>query len=79
MEVAITLGTVCAGGGHAEINVSVDGDTVRRLDYEVSEVLVPITLEPRRELVTLLLRARLGGMTPAQARSAMQAGITVTL
>lgn len=79
MIVSITLHETCSGGGHARVNVSVDAGPSTRIEYQTDDLLAPLTNAERKDLVGWLLRAKLGGMTRAQARTAMLAGISVTL
>mgnify|MGYP000898453605 CR=1 FL=1 len=79
ISVTISLDSVCAGGGHAFIAVAVDGggSTVRQ--YETDDLRGALTAQDRDTLIRLLVKAKLAGMTRAQARNTLQTGFTVTL
>ena len=79
MIVTITYDSVCGGGGHTVLAVSVDGGASRALRADTEALLVPLTADERHQLAELLVRARVGGMARPQARTAMIAGISVTL
>lgn len=79
MIVSITYDSACAGGGHTTLAVSIDAGASRALHVDTDELLVPLTPDERHQLAEMLVRAKVGGMTRAQARTAMLAGISVTL
>ena len=79
MVVSITLDSTCAGGGHAGLAVSFDAEPIALVHADTDDLLVPLSPAEKRQLVIFLARARVGGMTRAQVRTAMLAGISVTL
>lgn len=79
MVVSITFDSACSGGGHTALAVSVNGGASRALHADTDDLLVPLSADERHQLAEMLVRAKVGGMTRAQARAAMLAGISVTL
>lgn len=79
MIVSITHDSACAGGGHTALSISVDGGPARLLRVDTDDLLVPLSPNERHQLAELLVRARVGGMTRQQARTALTLGVSVTL
>lgn len=77
MVISLTLENVCANGGHATIGISVDGGTKKLVTYDVDDIRGPI--EDRDQLIAHIVRLSTTGLTRAQARTKLQAGITITL
>lgn len=74
----ITLQSVCAGGDHVRLRLTVGGNNFD-FDYEVEELRRTITAEERRAAVSAMVRFHCGGMTAVQARNELQSpGISVT-
>lgn len=82
MVIAYSFGGVCAGGGHVTINVSVNGGEAKPFVYTTDELREPLNAlsgEDRERLALLILKVHFAGMTRAQMRSEIQAGVTVTI
>lgn len=79
VSVNISLDSFCAGGGHATLNVVVDGGQARKRSFDADELRGALTAAERDDLIALLVRAKLSGMTKVQARNTLQNGFTVTL
>lgn len=78
MSVAdINLQEICGGGNHITLRLTVGAQTFD-FPYMTDEVLGPIDQDMRRTFVLVASRFHCLGMTNAEARAAMQAGITVT-
>lgn len=77
--VVITLNSVCGGGGHANISVTVNG--VDKGDFVVwaDDILSDITDDEIETFLKLVVRAHKIGKTKAQVRSNLQAGLTVAI
>ena len=67
--------SVCSGGNHYTLQIGGDLTATKIIERE------DLTIErgEREALAMDILRLRLRGMTPAQIRTALQAGVTVTL
>lgn len=79
---AYTIDTVCAGGGHAHVDVSLNGGAAQHVRYTVDELRAPLSAltQDEREFAALVIaKLHLAGMTRAQARNAINAGFTVTI
>lgn len=76
--VAIGLSGACAGGGHLALNVTVNGSP-QIIAYTGDEILQTEPSDLIHDFVLAVLRLHCAGMTRAQARSAIQAGFTVTI
>lgn len=80
MAVVTFTGDFCSGGNHVDLDVSVNGThamTVR--SREVSEFLEPLTDEDRWGFVKTALKLKKIGLTNAQLKAALIAGIAVTV
>lgn len=80
--VAYALGATCSGGGHAHVDVSVNGMAPMRFTYTVDELRAPLSdlaQEERERVALVIAKLHLAGLTRAQARIALQAGFTVTI
>lgn len=78
------LVNVCAGGGHARIDVTLNGGASRRIVYPTDEIRVPLnqlTLDEQNTLALLILKVHFAGMTRAQISTAFQApgGVDVVI
>jgi hypothetical protein len=77
--VGISLSNVCAGGGHATVNASVDGGATRTYIFDTDELLAPLDTDETRAAVKAIIRLREKGKARALARTDLQAGFTVTV
>lgn len=74
---AITLQSVCAGGDHVKLRLTVGAQSFD-FNYDVDELREPITAEQRRDAVSIITRFHCGGMTKAQAKTELTSpGISV--
>lgn len=73
--------TLCAGGGHAGIRLTVAGNDHGLASVFWGDLQGPVTQEDKDNLVTLLIRLKLLDLTPAQIKSAIGSapGVTVTI
>jgi ABC-type transporter Mla maintaining outer membrane lipid asymmetry ATPase subunit MlaF len=72
----------CAGGGHTTIAVSFNGGASQNIVYSTENVRAPLselTQEEREAAALVILKLHCAGMTRAQMKAALQAGVTVTL
>lgn len=79
ISVTISLDSICGGGTHANLSISVDGQQARVRDFNTDDLRGALTNDEKETLVSLLVRAKISGMTRAQARNTLQSGFTVTL
>jgi len=77
MNISVTIESVCSGGGHATIGVVIDGGKKKLLQVETDEIRRGI--DDREALVLGIVKLALTGLTRAQARTKLQAGISITL
>ena len=73
----ITMTAACAGGNHLTVTVRINGGAIRTFGYSVDDMREPITTEAIQDTELLMARFHCAGMTRAQAKTALQAGITV--
>lgn len=79
ISINAAAGDVCSGGGHLHLRVSIGGGATFRVVLETDDVRAGLTEDEREIVVRALLRLRLAGLTRAQARSALLAGVTATV
>jgi hypothetical protein len=73
----ITLQSVCAGGDHVTLRLTVGAQTFD-FHYGIDELRENISTDDRREAVRTITRFHCGGMTKAQAKAELQGtGISV--
>ena len=77
--VLLTIESVCAGGGHANINVKVNGNDKGTFGLYADDVLAPLPDAEVQSVLAALIKLRMIGRTKAQVRSDLQAGLTVTV
>lgn len=80
--VTITNPITCAGGGHLHVEASLNGGAAQGYAFDTDEMRAPLselTEEERAAFVKVLLKIRLAGLTRAQARTVLLAGVTVTI
>lgn len=71
--------SVCSGGEHVKLQVSVNSVVRATADVEASQILNNFSPE-EAELVALVLARLVGiGKTKAQTKTALQAGVTVNV
>jgi hypothetical protein len=76
--VVLTLESVCAGGGHANISVTVNGVARGTFAVLADDVLSPLADEDVPIVLAALLKLGMIGRTKAQMRGVLQAGYQVT-
>lgn len=69
--------SVCAGGDHLSLDVSVNGGASRRVTYLVTDLRAVFSAEDREALALNVLKLHCMGRTAAQVRSEFQAGSVV--
>lgn len=70
--------SVCSGGDHVRLQVSVNGVVRGVADAEASQILNSFS-EDEAPLVALMLARMVGvGRTKAQTKTALQSGVTVS-
>lgn len=79
MILAITFEAVCSGGNHVTIGATVNAGPKRSAEFSIDELRDDLSAAEREDLMRLIVRAALTGLTKAQARSKLQAGFVVTL
>lgn len=75
--ITLTLTAVCAGGGHYTLALS--GDVSYQHIYRADEIKDMVTSVGPDEVIAAILRIADAGRTPAQVKSLLQTGITVTI
>jgi hypothetical protein len=69
-------GTICAGGEHAHVTVTLPGGATRTYQFLVSDVRKPLAQFSEEELATgalLVGKLHFAGMTANQVRNALEA------
>ena len=75
--VTVTLTSICSGGGH--LTFTVTGDASRTHVLDLSTLTEPATEQEVEAFLKLVCKLAKNGRTPAQARTLLQAGVTVTV
>lgn len=80
ISVTFSLDRLCVGGGHADVRSVIDSEFTRVFhDMDTAALRTPMSRDDKEKLAELLIRAKLAGLTPVQARNVMQSGFTVTI
>lgn len=79
MIINITRDSVCSGGGHVDLAVSVDGGATRIISATTDDLRQSLTMFEREQLIIGLVKLALQGLTRAQVNTKFTTGITVTL
>ena len=77
--VRLTLESVCAGGGHAQIRAAVNGIDKGVFPVLADDILAPLPDEDVSIVLAALIKLRMIGRTKVQVRNELQAGLTVTV
>lgn len=81
--IAITFDSLCkTGGDHARLNASLNGGAAQQFVYTLDEALGGLPLDDPeycRGFVLNLVKLHCQGMSLAQAKAAILAGVTVTV
>ena len=75
--VTITLTSICSGGGH--LTFTVTGAASRTQVVDLSVLTEPATEQEVEAFLKLICKLAKNGRTNAQARTLLQAGVTVTV
>jgi hypothetical protein len=76
----ITLaGTICAGGGHVHVNWRLNAGQLREAVYDTEDLRGTPSRDETEQALRTILRGHLTGLTRVQARTLLEAGITVTI
>jgi len=70
-----TLVSVCAGGQHFTLDVTLDGNT-KRIAYDRDDLT---SGDPASDFTMQLLRIHFKGKNGNQARTELQSGVTITI
>lgn len=76
-SITVTLTGICAGGNH--VTLSITGDRTATLRGDVDQLKDALTEEDVLGFAKVVTRMARQGKTLAQWRTAMQAGVTVTV
>ena len=76
-SITITLTDTCAAGGHLTFGIS--GDRTGTVRMTLDDLSVPITSQDAEAFCRVVTKMAKAGRTNAQARTLLQAGVTVTI
>lgn len=79
ISMTFTLVETCASGGHAFVSRVVDGGGSAKMTFNTDELRSPLSPDEKEQFSLLAIRASLAGLTRAQARNKLAAGITVVV
>jgi hypothetical protein len=71
--------TVCAGGGHVHVNWRLNSGQVREVVYDTDDLRGTPSREETEQALRTILRGHLMGLTRPQARTLLEAGITIAI
>lgn len=71
--------SVCSGGNHAEVQISVNGTPRATVKVTADEIAAAPANDELQAAVDVLLRAYSIGRTKSQVKTALMAGIDITL
>ena len=79
--IAITLDSLCAADNHAQITLDLNsGEKIRQIKAETNDLInVAIDDDDLAGFLRILLKLGGRGKTQAQLKTALQAGVTVTI
>ena len=77
MVIVLSLESVCSGGGHATIGVTVDGGAKKAITFDIDEIRGPV--DDRDAFIANIIKLSMSGLTRLQARNKLQSGVTITL
>ena len=77
--ITISPSTICTGGGHVHTSWQLNVGPVRQVVYDTDELRGSPSLEEAHAAVRTIIRAHIMGLTRAQARTILEAGISVTI
>lgn len=73
----ITLNAICAGGNHLTFGIT--GAATATQIADLSDITAPLTAEDAQALVRIVGRMAKAGRTVAQAKTLLQAGVSITI
>lgn len=77
--VTLTTTRICSGGNHFTIELSVDGVVRATKTYEGTDLVDAVSDVDAEDVIPVLIRMHKLGKTNAQVRTALLAGITITV
>jgi heterodisulfide reductase subunit A-like polyferredoxin len=77
--ISITLVSACASEGHVTVSVGASDTGTRQFTYEVADLRASMNWAEADRIARDILRMHFRGLTNQQARSELQAGITVVI
>ena len=78
-DILYALDHVCDGGGHVRLTARVNGGAARVLNYNADDIRSNLTADEAEAAHLAVLKVHFGGMTRAQVRAALLAGVTITI
>lgn len=75
----ITLNSICSGGGHMTLAVSVDGGAIKLINMDTESVILPVSADDVEIVLAGILKLYAKGKTKAQIRTGLTAGLVVTI
>jgi hypothetical protein len=75
----VTLRSICAGGNHLTFGVAVDGEQEMRRVLDLAHVQEPLTEEEAQAFLKTVAKMAMRGRTLNQARTLLQAGVTLVV
>jgi|GEM_PF-4335073 len=75
----VTLRSICAGGNHLTFGVAVDGGQELRRVLDLEHIQEPLTEEEAQAFLKIVAKMALRGRTLNQARTLLQAGVTLVV
>lgn len=75
--VTITLTAICSGGNH--LTFASTGDSVDTTQVDLAVLTEPLTDQEKDAFIKVIAKLAKIGRTLAQARTVLQAGVTVTV
>ena len=77
--VTITLDSVCSGGDHITLGVTVNGGQTRTFAFNVDDAREPIGADEIRSTALTIVKLHCKGMSKAQAKASLQSGIDLVI
>lgn len=75
----ISLNSICSGGGHMRLAVSVDGGATKMVNMDTANVVLPISADDVEVVLAGILKLYAKGKTKPQIRAGLDAGLVITL
>ena len=77
--ITISNASVCSGGGHVAATAQLNALPARVVHWLADELRATPSADELRDAAAVMIRAHLMGMTRAQARTVLEAGLTITV